>query len=225
MTVISERASGTTLHIPTVATISCDPGSLWTAVLVRIGTAALDGATLGLLDANSQPLTPLYRTLRGEALAAFWRAFLDDHEALRATRDRVLDRIDHFWEKYLPQAREAGAEGFRVVVETATLAKRGNGGVPSRVPIRDWLLPRELVAAISGRFTDTAFIAPNGHGGRHLARNGGTGRAADYYPRELIGQSPPDWGPNEHPRHVRDHEQAAYTLAGEAELRSGGEAV
>jgi hypothetical protein len=215
-------APGSTLHVHTVPTIAVDPGCPWTGLVVRIGKEVRDGATLGLLDANGQPLTPHYNGLRGEALTEFWRAYLDDHEALRATRDRVLDQIDIWWERFLPDARRAGADGFRVVAETSRLPKRGNGGGPSRVPPRNWVLPRELAAAISARFSGAVLIEPNSHGGRHLPRNGGTGRPQDYYPRELIGPRPRHWGLSEHPRRVRDHEQAAYTLAGEAELRHEG---
>jgi hypothetical protein len=219
---VSAPAPGSTLHVPTVPMIAVDSGSVWTAVVVRIGTQALDGATLGLLDARGGPLAASYRQLRGEGLTVFWREFLDNHEALRATRDRVLDQIDRFWEHYLSEAYAAGADGFRIVAETTHLPKRGNGGTPSRMPPRDWVLPRELAAAIAGRFTGTVLVEANSHGGRHLVSNGGTGRAGDYYPRSLIGPRPAHWGPSEHPRHIRDHEQAAYTLAGEAELHGGG---
>jgi hypothetical protein len=196
-------APGSTLHVTTVPMIAVDSGSVWTAIIVRIGTQALDGATLGLLDARGQSLAAGYRQLRGQALTAFWRDYLDNHEALRATRDRVLDQIDRFWERYLRQAYAAGADGFRIVAETTHLPKRGNRGTPSRMPPRDWVLPRELAAAIAGRFTGTVLVEANSHGGRHLASNGGTGRAGDYYPRELIGPRPAHWGLSEHPRHIR----------------------
>jgi hypothetical protein len=221
---VSVPAPGSTLHVPTVPMIAVDSGSVWTAIIVRIGTQALDAVTLGLLDAQGQPLTPHYCGLRGEALTDFWRSYVDDHEALRATRDRVLDQIEAFWEFYLPEARAVGADGFRIVAETAKLPTKIGRGGSSRVPLRDHMLPRELAAAISARFTGALLIEPNGHGGRHLPRNGGTGRPQDYYPRELIGPRPRHWGLSEHPKHLRDHEQAAYTLAGLAELasRSGG---
>jgi hypothetical protein len=217
---VSAPAPGSTLHVPTVPTIAVDSGSVWTGALVRIGTQALDGVTLGLLDAHGQPLTAHYRNLCSEALTDFWRSFLDDREALRATRDRVLDQIDAWWERFFPEAHAAGADGFRVVVETAKLPTKI--GRSSRVPLRDHMLPRELAAAISARFSGAVLIEPNSHGGRHLVSNGGTGKPGDYYPRSLIGPRPRHWGLSEHPKRVRDHEQAAYTLAGEAELRSGG---
>jgi hypothetical protein len=211
-------APGSTLHVEVRPAIAVDAGSAWTAITVRIGAEALDAVTLGLVDADGEPLTPKLRKLKGEALREFWRAYLDDHEALRHSRDRVLDHIDRLWGCHLDAARRYGADGFMVAVETSSVPKRGNRGSRSRIPLRDTLLPREIAAAVSGCIRDSVLVLPRCHGGRHLAGNGGTGNPRDYYPRELFGSRPPTWGPNEHPRQIRDHEQAAFVVAAEAEL-------
>jgi hypothetical protein len=195
---VSFAAPGSTLFVQTPPMLAFDPGSKFTAGLLRQGTAAIDGFTLALgYPDDPDP-----------------NAVLDDPERLRAYTDRITELGLTLWDRHFP------GQGLRVVVEWTHRPRKGKGGGFRSIPIRDWVIPRMVVAAVTTCFTGCVILAPQGAGGRHKASNGGTGRARDYYPLSLIGVRPRAWEVNEAPRGCRDHEQAAYTLAGLAELAS-----
>jgi hypothetical protein len=189
--------SGSTLDVITPVSLAFDPGSKFTAGLLREGAEAVDGFTLAL----AYPEGPDRN------------AVLDDHEALRAYTDRITEQGLALWDRHY------AGKPVRVVVEAAYRPSTGKGR--GRIPLRDWIVPKLVVAAITTCFPGAVILPPQGAGGRHKVSNGGTGRLADYYPAALIGRRPATWGPNEEPRGSRDHEQAAYTLAGLAELAAG----
>lgn len=147
------------MHVNCPPTLTFDPGSKFTAGLLRECTDAIDGFTLALAYPDDPDLN----------------AVLDAHEALRVYTDRITDHAVALWDTHFP-------------------------GKPVRVVIEAMDRPRKGVS------------------GRHKAGNGGTGNPRDYYPTSLIGARPCGWDVNEAPRGARDHEQAAYTLAGLAEL-------
>lgn len=193
--------AGSTLHVDVPPTLAFDPGSRFTAGLLREGADAIDGFTLALgYPDDPDP-----------------NAILDDHERLRVYRDRVTDCGLALWDRHYGPGVDV-----RVVVEATNRPKRG--GRYARVPVRDWVIPQLVVAAVTTCFTGCVILAPQGAGGRHKASDGGTGNPRDYYPPSLIGPRPRGWETSEEPRGSRDHEQAAYTLAGLAELtlREGG---
>ncbi|MGH8904052.1 MAG: hypothetical protein ACRDYA_20830 [Egibacteraceae bacterium] len=144
-------------------------------------------------------------------------AVLDDHEALRTYTDRITDHAVALWDTYYP------GKPIRVVVEATNRPRKGGSFV--RIPIRDWAIPQRITTAITTCFTGAVLLPRQGVSGRHKAANGGTGNPRDYYPTSLIGARPRGWDVNEAPRGSRDHEHAAYTLAGLAELHLRGEAT
>jgi hypothetical protein len=75
-----------------------------------------------------------------------------------------------------------------------------------RLPMRDWLIPRQVAAAVIGAYPDARLIRPD-----HLGR-----RPLGEYPHDLRGLRPPNWGPCEARKGERDHERAAYDVAGRA---------
>ncbi len=170
------RAPGSTLHVACPPTLAFDPGSKFTAGLLREGSDAIDAFTLAL----AYPDAPDPNVI------------LDDYEAIRAYTDRITTHGLALWDSYFP------GRGVRVVVEWANRPKKG--GRYRRVPIRDWVIPRMVIAAITTCFTDCVILPPQGAGGRHKVANGGTGRSADYYPSNLIGAPPRGWTASEEPR-------------------------
>jgi hypothetical protein len=178
-----------------------DPGSKFTAGLLRKGTDAIDGFTLALAYPDDPDPN----------------AILDDHEALRRYTDRITQAGMDIWDRHFP------GKHIRVVVEATNRPKKG--GRYGRIPIHTWVIPQRVATAITSCFTGCVILPAQHAGGRHKVVNGGTGNPRDYYPPRLIGPPPRDWYACEEPRRRRDHEQAAYTLAGLAELASQGEAA
>jgi hypothetical protein len=193
--------SGSTLYVETPVTLAFDPGSKFTAGLLREGAEAIDAFTLALAYPDA-----------GDP-----NAVLDDHEALRAYTDRITEQGLTLWDKHY------AGKPVRVVIEAHNRPRRG--GRYGNIPIRDWVIPRMVIAAVTSAFPGAVILPPQRAGGRHKVSNGGTGRPADYYPAVLIGRRPTSWGLNEAHDRVRDHEQAAYTLAGLAELAAAGRAA
>lgn len=74
----------------------------------------------------------------------------------------------------------------------------------NRMRAVDWILPKQVAAAVLGAYPESRLVLPD-----HLGR-----RPASEYPRELRGARPPGWGPNEARKGERDHERAAYDIAG-----------
>lgn len=190
-------APGSTLHIHCPPSLAFDAGSKYTGGVLREGDEAIDGFTVAL---NHE----------GEVL--------DDLEALRVYCDRVTDAGATVWDRHFP------GRDVRVVVEAHTRPRRG--GALGRIPLKDYVIPLAVVTAVWTAFPGCLILPPQRAGGRHKPSQGGTGRLPDYYPPTLIRHGRPAlWLPNEHPKGVRDHEQAAYVLAGLAELLARGEAA
>jgi hypothetical protein len=191
-------APGSTLHIACPPTLAFDSGSRFTAGLLREGADALDGFTLSL----QHPDDP---------------SVLDAHEAVRAYTDRIVEQAIAAWDRHFRGVV------LRVAVEVTNRPTGGRGR--GRIPLHCWVVASRVVAALTGAFPGCVLVPPRRCGHRHLVSNGGTGNLADYYPRNLIGSTPPAWGPNEASRGRRDHQWAAYTVAAEAELITRGQAA
>jgi hypothetical protein len=180
------QAAGTGL-----AVLGIDPGSRWTAGVLRYGPAALWGWTVGPRDE---------RGVR-------YRYALDDPDDVAAV-GRYLARIGEMIDATLDRAAEVhGLTRCRLAVETILVpVGYTRGGRRSAISIVDWLVPREVVVGLVAMYPDARLVRPDGHG-----------RAApDSYPVELRRRRPPGWPPNETPRGERDHERAAYDIAGVA---------
>lgn len=169
--------------------IGIDPGARWTAAVLRIGDYASHGWTLGPVNRLGE-LDP---------------AALDDPDnwaAFGRYAGRVLDALGQ-----LVTEAEQRHGAVRVAIEAlhVPVGWRSVGhGRYNRLPLADWLTPCRLVAAVLGAYPDARLVVPD-----QLGR-----RPAEDYPRELRGPRPADWGPGEARRGERDHERAAYDIAG-----------
>jgi hypothetical protein len=199
MSLQATPATGSTLHVPCPAMLAIVPGSRFTAGVIRRGTDALDGFTLAL---------PFQQR------AADPNAVLDDPETLRTYFDRVTDQAYDLWERHFAPPVE-GEPPLDVVVGWA--ARPGKGSHRS-TPLRDWVIPRMLTCAVVSAFQGAEIHSSLSILGTHRSSRGGSGNAMDYYPRVLIKQRPSSWALNEHYENTRDYEQAAFVLAGLAEL-------
>jgi hypothetical protein len=83
------------------------------------------------------------------------------------------------------------------------------------VPIRDWLITYSVAWSVVGRYDGVAIIPAGGHGTARVVR-GGSVRLQGAYPPGLVRTRPRFWGPCEHSRTSRDHERAAFDIAGAA---------
>jgi hypothetical protein len=95
----------------------------------------------------------------------------------------------------------------RVAVEVPGVPigyQAGSGSKFQRLPLRDWIVPRQVAAAVLGGFPEAKVVRPDGYGRRRLGE----------YPIELRGRRPPSWGINEARQGERDHERAAFDVAG-----------
>jgi hypothetical protein len=176
-------------------TIGVDPGQTWTAAVLRVGDSAVHGWTMG-------PVDRFGTVIRG-ALNE-----VDNWDALGRYVARLIGGLDEL----VRYARQRWGE-VRIGIEVPSIPigyRPGSpAGVPAkfqRMPIRDWLIPRDIAAAVIGAYPDARLIRPD-----HLGR-----RPLDQYPPELRRLRPPDWGPCEAPKGERDHERAAYDIAGRA---------
>lgn len=170
-------------------TIGVDPGQTWTAAVLRTGDFAEHGWTIGPVDASG--------TIRRDALNEpdAWDAF-----ALYVRR--LMDALDELVEYAIRQHGEA-----RVAVEVPGVPIGWQPGSPrkfQRLPLRDWVVPRQVAAAVLGAYPNAKPVRPDHHGRR----------PASAYPRELRGTRPLSWGPCEARGQERDHERAAYDVAG-----------
>ncbi|HEX4702333.1 MAG TPA: hypothetical protein VH352_09430 [Pseudonocardiaceae bacterium] len=172
-------------------TIGVDPGQTWTAAVLRIGEHADHGWTIGPVDK--------FGTVRRDALNEVdnW-----DHFALYLRRLReALDELVDYTVRRFGEARVA------IEVPGVPIGYQNNGVRKfQRMPIRDWVIPRQVAAAVLGAYPEAKVIRPDGYGRRPLSD----------YPHELRGTRPPSWGVNEAHRGERDHERAAYDVAGVA---------
>jgi hypothetical protein len=70
----------------------------------------------------------------------------------------------------------------------------------------DWLVPREVTVAVAAAYPGALLVEPEDYGRRDRLQ----------YPTELRRRRPLHWGPCEAPRGERDHERAAFDIAGAA---------
>jgi hypothetical protein len=129
---------------------------------------------------------------------------------------RLIDAI----EATIDQHR--AASGGRVHLACEMVVPPGG-----RIALADWLIPRQIVAGLLTFDPGLVQIKPDAHGKRHYDRDA-RGRlvrarpvSADYPPelwpaKGATGGRPATWGPNEARRAERDHERAAYDIAGAA---------
>lgn len=167
------------------ALIGIDPGSRWTAVVLRVGDDAVNGATVGPGD-DVDALNDV-----------------DNMAAVGRYIARVLQRIDQLYDQAL---KVSEVERVRVGVELVRVPVGWMHGRRSSIQLIDWLIPKQVTAAILGMYPDCRIVLPARHGRRELVD----------YPLSLQRRRPPDWAPNEAPRGERDHERAAYDIAGVA---------
>lgn len=174
---------------PALPVIGIDPGARWTAAVLRIGDHASYGWTYGPVNRLSE-LDP----------AALDNP--DDWAAFGRYAGRVLDALG----RLLTEAEQHHG-AVRVAIEALNVPvgwKSTGHGRYNRLPLADWLTPCRMVAAVLGAYPDARLVRPD-----QLGR-----RPASDYPRELRGPRPADWGPCEARRGERDHERAAYDVAG-----------
>jgi len=169
--------------------IGIDPGARWTAAVLRIGDHPVYGWTYGPVNRLGE-LDP----------AALSNP--DDWAAFGRYAGRVLDALGQ-----LVTDAERRHGGVRIAVEALNVPvgwRSVGHGRYNRLPLADWLTPCRMVAAVLGAYPDARLVLPD-----QLGR-----RPAEDYPRELRGPRPADWGPGEARRGERDHERAAYDVAG-----------
>jgi hypothetical protein len=170
-------------------TIGVDPGQTWTAAVLRIGEHADHGWTIGPVDK--------FGTVRRDALNQVdnW-----DHFALyvRRLREALDELVDY-------TVRRFGEVRIAIEVPGVPVGYQpGSAGKFQRLPMRDWVIPRQVAAAVVGAYPEAKVVRPDGYGQR----------PASQYPPELRGHRPPSWGINEARQGERDHERAAFDVAG-----------
>lgn len=173
-----------------VPTIGVDPGQTWTAAVLRVADHAVYGWTLGPPGPDGQ--------LMPSALNK-----IDNWVGFGSYARRIVAALDELVEYAI---REYGE--VRVAVEVphvptgyGELAKR-----PNKMPVQDWVMPRQVACVVLGAYPAAKTVTPDGFGRRPTAE----------YPKELRGRKPPHWGPNEARQGERDHQRAAYDVAGVA---------
>ncbi|MDL4777860.1 hypothetical protein [Actinomadura xylanilytica] len=172
-----------------VAVLGIDPGRRWTAGVLRVGREALHGWTLGPRDAAGDPAPAALDNIHDLTAWARYMA-------------RVTDQIE------ATMALAPG--GGRVFLACEVVVPPGG----RRIALADWLLPRQVLAAVLGYDPRTVLVRPDGHG---RARP-----IVEHYPPALwpakgaVGGRPDSWGPSEARQGERDHERAAYDVAGAA---------
>ena len=176
-----------------LAVIGVDPGARWTAGVLRFGDYAAIGWTLGPTDVHGMPQA----------------AALDNHDDWHAAT-RYLSRIVAQVEATADYADRHRPSGVRIAVEVPRVPTGFISGRYNRIALSDWLTPQRVTAAIVAAFPGARLVLPD--------QLGGKGSASDY-PRELRGARPPHWWANETKKRERDHERAAYSVAGVAAER------
>ncbi|MEU8347840.1 hypothetical protein AB0C74_39600, partial [Spirillospora sp. NPDC048832] len=83
-----------------------------------------------------------------------------------------------------------------------------------RIALADWLIPRQLCAGLVAYDPGAVLIRANNHGKRRPLN---VHYPPEFWPRgSTSGGRPASWGPNEARRGERDHERAAWDVAGAA---------
>ncbi|WP_242911525.1 hypothetical protein [Actinomadura terrae] len=169
------------------AVLGIDPGRRWTAGVLRVGADALYGWTVGPVDAHGRPSSAALDNVHD--LAA-WTRYMA----------RVMDQI----EASMARAPGGGRVTLAIEVVVPPLGRK--------IALADWLIPRQVMAAVLAYDPRTVLVPTGGHGRARPLR--------EHYPPPLwpakgsTGGRPADWGPNEARRSERDHERAAYDVAG-----------
>lgn len=176
-----------------VTVLGIDPGRRWTAGVLRIGDRAVHGWTLGPVDERGVP----------DAAAV---DNVHDVQAFARYAARVLDAVEETLE--LAARHTAGRVWVACEVQLPPTGRN------SRIALSDWLIPRQLMAAIVAHDPRTVLVP--------LAEHGKRRPLVDCYPeafwpaRGRTGGRPSSWGPCEARRGERDHERAAWDVAGAA---------
>ncbi|MCI2423063.1 hypothetical protein MOQ72_37165 [Saccharopolyspora sp. K220] len=170
--------------------IGIDPGQTWTACVLRVEDHAEFGWTMGPVGANGQLLKSALSDPDN------WVAFGRYVAKLRDALDELVDHAIQRW----------GVVRIGVEVPHVPVGYRNSSPKFQRLPVRDWLVPRQVAAAVIGAYPEAKKVVADGHGRR----------PASEYPRELRGARPHHWGPNQFRNGERDHERAAYDVAGVA---------
>lgn len=165
--------------------LGIDPGSRWTAGVLTYGHQPVYGWTLGPLGLGGQPDPTAIDDLN--AIGAHGRYLAAVVEAAMET----VERAEKAWGSCL-----VAVEGIRVPASH-------RGGRGSRIPVRDWVIPRTTTMALLAVFPDAIVIDPRGNGSR----------ARTDYPAELQRRRPSTWGPNRARKGERSHERSAYDVA------------
>lgn len=173
-----------------LAVIGVDPGQTWTAAVLRVGDWADHGWTMGPVDRSGQ----LDRGALND---------VDDWGALARYVQRLTRALDDLVEYAISKY---GSVRVGIEVPVVPTGWQPGSTRQNRLPMRDWLVPRHVAAAVLGAYPNARLVLPDGHGRR----------PAGEYPQEMRGARPPGWGPNETPKRERDHERAAYDVAGQA---------
>jgi hypothetical protein len=166
-----------------------DPGAVWTAAVLRAGDYPEHGWTMGPVDR--------FGMLDRGALDD-----VDDWPAVHRYLNRLLAALDELVE-YASDKYGAVRVGIEVP-GVPTGWQPGNKPKYNRLPLNEWVLPKLVTAGVLAVYPQARLVLPD-----KLGR-----RPAGEYPREVRGSRPPSWGPNEHPKRERDHERAAYDVAG-----------
>lgn len=197
--------------IPTVyPTVGVDPGQRWTGIAVRIDERCLDAVTL------ARP------------------AVSGDDDFARYGADRqfagsVLDMIDLLLERHHDAGCDAATPWdatwettpWRIAIEGVQTAQPYMGGKKVHYTRNVmWALAQLSIiyGAVIGHFPGAVVVRPGHFDELHLPRYGGNGNKATTYPKELLRLRPRWFGPNDHPKGERRHEQAAWAIAGAAQL-------
>lgn len=174
-----------------LAAVGVDPGARWTAAVLRVGDRAINGFTLGPVGADGMPARKANDDLGAAAL------------------DRYTDRIGKHLDDLCDLSVELGYGEPLIGVERFKISESYR-----HIPTYAWLISWTVYWYVKGRYNGVKTIPNDGNGYRHLERLGGTGKMDAYYPADLCRRRPAGWWANEAPRTPRDHERAAYDVAG-----------
>lgn len=165
--------------------VGIDPGGRWTGVVLRHGDDVVTGTTLGPVNGDGEPdLTALDP---------------DDVTGLRARMKyvrSVVATVRRLFEE--SEKRELGTPGVAVEAITPPRPKAPHAR-------RSWLVPTAVMYGVVGTFHDARLISA------------APARKSADYPRDLVGAPPAHWldyGGVHVPKRRRDHERAAYDVAG-----------
>lgn len=171
------------------AVLGLDPGRRWTAGVLRVGDCPLYGWTVGPVDAEGHPDPAGADDVHD---VAAWGRYMR----------RLLDVIERTVE------RHQGAGGGPVHLAVEVIVPPAG----RRIALADWLVPRQIVAGLVAFDPNTLLIRTDAHGRRRPVEEH---YPAAFWPaRGGRGGRPADWGPNEARRGERDHERAAWDIAG-----------